>query len=188
MLLLRPLIQRIANGQASRPFSSTSIALKSFKLVVSRKVKQKPALPTNFWVKQHLKTGRKIKYPPYPYGDSHIFKRSNVGLYGGKFPIYGNMISEKLENKHRRRWLPNIVKTTLQSRTLKARFRLNVATSVLKTIKNEGGLDEYLIKDKPARIKQLGPRGWRLRYAVLLRLAEKEKARLLRANKAESVL
>ncbi|KAK9448856.1 mitochondrial 54S ribosomal protein bL28m [Limtongia smithiae] len=152
-----------------RNFATSSPVAREFRLVVSRRVRQVPALKTNYWVKQHLKTGRRIKYPPYPYGDATVFKRSNRGLFGGKFPQYGNLVSEKLENKSRRRWLPNVLRKTLYSETLKRGFKLDVVASVLRTIQKEGGLDQYLTKDKPARIKELGPRGWRLRYAVLLK-------------------
>ncbi|KAK7204646.1 YMR193Wp-like protein [Myxozyma melibiosi] len=152
-----------------RTFTSTAPALREFKLVVNRRVKQRPALKGNFWVRQHLKTGRRIKYPPYPYGDATVFKRSNRGLFGGLFPMKGHSITEKLERKINRRWVPNIVKATLYSEALKTRIKIPVATKVLRTIKREGGLDNYLTKEKSARIKELGPRGWRLRYAVLLR-------------------
>ncbi|KAK9359906.1 hypothetical protein V1504DRAFT_456679 [Lipomyces starkeyi] len=175
--LLKARITLIA--YTSRTFcSSTPVAAREFKHVVSRRVKQKPAKKTNFWVKQHLKTARRIKYPPYSYGDSNIFKRSNRGLFGGKIPMRGHSVSSNLEKKNLRRWLPNANKTTLYSAVLKKRIRLHVVASVMKTIKKEGGLDNYLIKDKPARIKELGPRGWRLRYAVMLRLKEQEAKRL----------
>ena len=38
---------------------------------------------------------------------------------------------------------------------------------VLRTIDKVGGLDEYLLGDKPARIKELGLEGWRLRWMVM---------------------
>lgn len=38
---------------------------------------------------------------------------------------------------------------------------------VLKTIKKEGGLENYLLKSKPARIKELGPGGWNLRWLLM---------------------
>ncbi|KAK9323486.1 hypothetical protein V1517DRAFT_320415 [Lipomyces orientalis] len=180
-ILAAPLLRsRIASvAELRRTFSSSApVSARAFKHVVSRRVKQKPAKKTNFWVKQLLKTGRRIKYPPYPYGDSNIFKRSNRGLFGGKFPMSGHSVSSELEKKNLRRWVPNANKTTLYSIVLKKRIRLYVVASVMKTIKKEGGLDNYLIKDKPARIKELGPRGWRLRYAVLLRLKEQEAKRL----------
>ncbi|KAK9383999.1 mitochondrial 54S ribosomal protein bL28m [Kockiozyma suomiensis] len=167
--LIRPILLLTRTPPLRRQFSSTPSISREHRLVVSRRVMQRPALKTNFWVKKHLATGRRIKYPPYPYGDATVFKRSNRGLFGGRFPQSGNIVTEKLENKIKRRWLPNIVVTSLYSDALKRSIRLHCATKVLKTIKKEGGLDNYLTKDKAARIKELGPRGWRLRYAVLLR-------------------
>lgn len=38
---------------------------------------------------------------------------------------------------------------------------------MLRTIDKSGGLDEYLIKDKAGRIKELGMKGWELRWRVM---------------------
>jgi large subunit ribosomal protein L28 len=38
---------------------------------------------------------------------------------------------------------------------------------VLRTIDKCGGLDEYLLGEKPARIKELGMLGWSLRWKVM---------------------
>lgn len=38
---------------------------------------------------------------------------------------------------------------------------------VLRTIDKCGGLDAYLLGDKPGRIKELGVKGWRLRWLVM---------------------
>ncbi|KAK9477377.1 hypothetical protein V1514DRAFT_334230 [Lipomyces japonicus] len=160
-----------------RQFSSSARMNRLYNNVITRRVKRTPAASNHYWVKQHLRTGRRIKYPPYPYGDSQIFAQSNFGLYGGKVPQFGNQVSEE-GNKKRRNWLPNIMQTTLYSETLKSRFRLKVVASVLRSIKNEGGLDNYLTKDKAARIKEIGPRGWRMRYAILLRKQEIDKRKL----------
>lgn len=35
------------------------------------------------------------------------------------------------------------------------------------TIDKVGGLDEYLLSTKPARLKSLGPYGWKLRYDLM---------------------
>ncbi|KAK9454156.1 hypothetical protein V1511DRAFT_411663 [Dipodascopsis uninucleata] len=178
--LSKRLIFRVSTGYlnviSGKNFSTSSTSLASLKYVVHRKLARDPAPRSSYWVKQFLKTGKKIKYPPYPYGDATLYKQSNNGLYGGKFPMSGHIVSEKLEKKSLRRWTPNIVKKTLYSRTLQRKISIRVATGVLKTIRKEGGLDNYLTKDKPARIKELGPRGWRLRYEVLVRRRELERA------------
>ncbi len=43
---------------------------------------------------------------------------------------------------------------------------MKVQARVLRTIDKVGGLDAYLLGDKPARIKELGVEGWRLRWKV----------------------
>jgi large subunit ribosomal protein L28 len=52
----------------------------------------------------------------------------------------------------------------------------------MRTIRKCGGLDEYLLGDKPARIKELGIFGWRLRWLVLNSKSMKERFRNERAN------
>lgn len=110
--------------------------------------------------------GSPVEYPPYPYGESRIYKQSNDGLYGGSFIQFGNSISES-KHKIRRKWYPNTIKKSLWSQELNKMIRMKLSTRVLKTISHEGGLDNYILKDKPARVKELGPFGWRLRYDIL---------------------
>jgi hypothetical protein len=55
----------------------------------------------------------------------------------------------------------------LYSHALNRHVRVKVATRVLRTIDKSGGLDEYLVGDKPARIKELGMKGWALRCQVM---------------------
>lgn len=38
---------------------------------------------------------------------------------------------------------------------------------VLRTMDKCGGLDEYLLGEKPGRVKELGVEGWRLRWLVM---------------------
>lgn len=106
------------------------------------------------------------EYPDYPYGESRIFKQSNTGLYGGSFIQFGNSISES-KHKTKRKWYPNVIRKRLWSEALNKMIHLKLTTKVLRTISHEGGLDNYLCKDKPARIKELGSFGWKLRYDVL---------------------
>ena len=37
----------------------------------------------------------------------------------------------------------------------------------IKTISKEGGLDQYLLKSTPARVKTMGLKAWQLRYRIL---------------------
>ena len=55
--------------------------------------------------------------------------------------------------------------------------QVKVQARVLRTIDKVGGLDEYLLGDKPARIKELGLEGWRLRWMVMNTGKVKERFR-----------
>ncbi|KAF2263196.1 hypothetical protein CC78DRAFT_534201 [Lojkania enalia] len=105
--------------------------------------------------------------PPYPYGNSLIFKQQDKGLYGGQMIQFGNNVSPKTETKTRRHWLPNVLNKSLYSIALGKKIKLRVTSKVLKTIDREGGLDEYLLKDSERRIAELGPIGWNLRWMLM---------------------
>lgn len=55
----------------------------------------------------------------------------------------------------------------LWSDALRRFVRVKVQARVLRTMDKCGGLDAYLLGDKPARIKELGVEGWRLRWLVM---------------------
>ena len=55
--------------------------------------------------------------------------------------------------------------------------QVKVQARVLRTIDKVGGLDEYLLGNKPARIKELGLEGWRLRWMVMNTGKVKERFR-----------
>ncbi|EOA90773.1 hypothetical protein ACJQWK_11197 [Exserohilum turcicum] len=107
--------------------------------------------------------------PAYPYGDRQLFKQSNKGLYGEQMIRFGNNVSKDTETKTRRNWKPNVLSKSLYSVALKKRIKLRVTAKVLKVMDREGGLDEYLLKDSVARIKELGPMGWALRWTLMQR-------------------
>lgn len=107
--------------------------------------------------------------PPYPYGDHKLFKQANKGLYGDQMIRFGNNVSKETETKTRRKWKPNVLSKSLYSVALKKRIKLRVTAKILKTMDREGGLDEYLLKDNEARIKELGPMGWALRWTLMQR-------------------
>ncbi|KAI5800031.1 hypothetical protein EDC01DRAFT_648659 [Geopyxis carbonaria] len=104
--------------------------------------------------------------PPYPYPVKHTFKQSWFGLYGGKHIQFGNNVPES-EYKTRRYWLPNVRSKKLYSRALNQWVELDITTNVLRTIDKLGGLDNYLLGTKTARLKELGPTGWKLRWRIL---------------------
>ncbi|KAK6504824.1 39S ribosomal protein L24, mitochondrial [Arthrobotrys musiformis] len=106
------------------------------------------------------------KAPPYPYPIKTTFKQSWFGLYASKHVQFGNNIPDKKYTITRRRWYPNIKHKKLWSFGLGEWVTCKLATSVLRTIDKVGGLDNYLLSEKPARLKELGPWGWELRYRL----------------------
>lgn len=105
--------------------------------------------------------------PPYPYGPARWYKQSRLGLYGGQRIQFGNNVGEKIEVKTRRTWRPNIFTRKLFSKSLNRPVQVRVSARVLRTIDKLGGLDEYLLGEKEARIKELGESGWWLRWAIM---------------------
>lgn len=115
--------------------------------------------------------------PPYPYGPSQYYKQSNFGLYGTQKIRYGNIVSEKNEVKTRRYWRPNVHSKRLYSASLGKFVRMRITTRVLRTLDKVGGLDEYLLGQKAARVKELGMGGWRLKWRIMQTDAVKERFR-----------
>jgi large subunit ribosomal protein L28 len=87
------------------------------------------------------------------------------------------MVSERTEIKTRRTWSPNIQSKRLYSNALQKFIRVKVSTRALRTIDKVGGLDEYLLGDKAARIRELGMGGWALRWRVMRSPAGLERRR-----------
>jgi large subunit ribosomal protein L28 len=122
--------------------------------------------------------------PRYPHPVPHTFKQSWFGLYGGKHIQFGNNVPES-EYKTRRYWLPNIRHKKLYSHALNDWVDLTVTANVLRkpdrvkiwhgdgltsragTVDKAGGLDNYLLGSKTARLKELGPMGWKLRWRIM---------------------
>jgi ribosomal protein L28 len=105
--------------------------------------------------------------PEYPYGPSLWYKQSNFGLYGSQKIRSGNNVSKDSETKTRRKWRPNVQNRSLFSHALSEFIQVKVTTRVLRTIDKCGGLDEYLVGEKTGRIKELGMKGWELRWRVM---------------------
>ncbi|KAL9015803.1 MAG: hypothetical protein Q9185_006817 [Variospora sp. 1 TL-2023] len=144
---LRPVPHHLGQPSSARSFSTTTQAL---------------ARPSRSALKHFHRN-----IPPYPYGPSLLYKQSNFGLYGGAKPQFGNKVSERNEIKTRRKWVPNIHEKRLWSVAMNRYLRVKVQARVLRTIDKVGGLDEYLMGDSPARIKELGMEGWKMRWRLM---------------------
>ncbi|CCF56156.1 hypothetical protein KAFR_0A07220 [Kazachstania africana CBS 2517] len=162
-----------------RSFGTFHPIHREWRIIESKRIAKKPAYrigdPKPLYIPKKV-----AEFPDYKYGEPSVFKQSKKGLYGGSFIQFGHSISES-KNKVKRRWLPNIVRKELWSEALNRRIRIKLTAKVLRTISKEGGIDNYLIKDKSARIKELGPTGWKLRYRVMQKL-EQNKGHLRQGN------
>ena len=67
----------------------------------------------------------------------------------GKSVMSGNNVSHA-NNRTRRRFLPNLQNTRLQSEILERRVCLRVSTSAMRTVEKHGGLDAYLLQARNA--------------------------------------
>lgn len=64
---------------------------------------------------------------------------------------YGNNVSHA-NNKTRRRFLPNLQRTSLMSDALGRTVRVRLAASALRTIEHRGGLDAFLLGTPDTRL------------------------------------
>ncbi len=71
----------------------------------------------------------------------------------GVRPIIGHNVSHS-NVKTKRRFMPNLVKVTLQSETLGQKFSMRIAAKALRTVDKLGGLDPYLAKAKDAVLSE----------------------------------
>ncbi len=65
----------------------------------------------------------------------------------------GNNVSHA-HNRSRRRFLPNIQRTSLLSDILGRSIRLRLSTSALRTIEKNGGLDAFLLGTPDAKLPE----------------------------------
>ena len=113
--------------------------------------------------------------PLYPPGPRTLYKQSNNGLYGFSRIRFGNNVSGRNDTRTPRTWKPNVHRKKLWSESLSAWVKTRLTTRVMRTIKKEGGLDEYLTGHGKRRIEELGPAGWRLRWLVMQTPRMREK-------------
>ncbi|CAK9682151.1 Ribosomal L28 family protein [Candida parapsilosis] len=141
----------------------------------------KPIDETQYEIGQQHPKGLRIpsaipEFPKYKY-EARFFKRQNRGLYGGLQRKRSKTCSEYF-NKNLRAHRPNIRRAKLWSEILNEKINVKVSTRVLRTLTKEGGVDQYLLKSTPARIKTMGLTGWKLRYKLLNELEQKERGQV----------
>ena len=84
----------------------------------------------------------------------------------------GNNVSHA-HNKTRRSFEPNLQSVRLYSNTLKRNVRLRIATSTLRTIDKKGGLDEFLLSFRNAK---LADKAKKLKRTILKSIAKNNTA------------
>ncbi|APE42410.1 50S ribosomal protein L28 [Sulfitobacter alexandrii] len=87
---------------------------------------------------------------------------SRVCELTGKGPMTGNNVSHA-NNKTRRRFLPNLNDTTLQSEALGRSFKLRISAHALRSVDHRGGLDKFLARAKDA---DLSPNALKIKKAI----------------------
>ena len=90
----------------------------------------------------------------------------------GVGPMVGHNVSHS-NIKTKRRFMPNLVSTTVQSESLGQSFSLRITNAALRTLDFKGGLDAVLLK---ARDEVLSPRALKIKRQVKAKLAEQAAA------------
>jgi large subunit ribosomal protein L28 len=90
----------------------------------------------------------------------------------GVGPMVGHNVSHS-NIKTKRRFLPSLRETALQSEALGQSFRLRVTNAALRTLDFKGGLDAFLVK---AADTDLSPRALRIKRQVKAKLAAQATA------------
>ena len=90
----------------------------------------------------------------------------------GVGPMVGHNVSHS-NIKTKRRFLPNLADTALQSEALGQSFRLKITNAALRTLDFKGGLDPFLVK---AKDEKLSVRAQRIKRQVKAKLAEQTAA------------
>ena len=71
----------------------------------------------------------------------------------GKSVMSGNNVSHA-NNRTRRRFLPNLQNTSMQSEILGRKVSLRVSTSAMRTVEKHGGLDAFLVQARNAELAE----------------------------------
>ena len=90
----------------------------------------------------------------------------------GVGPMIGHNVSHS-NIKTKRRFLPALAETALQSEALGQSFRLKVTNATLRTLDFKGGLDAYLVG---AKDELLSARALKIKKQVKAKLASQQAA------------
>ena len=90
----------------------------------------------------------------------------------GVGPMVGHNVSHS-NIKTKRRFLPSLADTSLQSEALGQTFRLKITNAALRTLDFKGGLDVVLLN---SRDENLSPRALKIKRQVKAKLAGGEAA------------
>lgn len=152
---------------AARQFSSSVVSLRDSMFKITRYAKPQSHAVYKEGDKRPGFTVPRYKklYPEYDY-ETMYFKRQNRGLFAG-LQRRSHRYETESKVKNLTAQVPNVVKTKLWSETLNRRIATKATTTALRTINKDGGLDNYLLKSTPLRIKTMGLKGWKLRYDIL---------------------
>ena len=90
----------------------------------------------------------------------------------GVGPMTGHNVSHS-NIKTKRRFLPSLADTALQSEALGQTFRLKISNAALRTLDFRGGLDSFLVK---AKDDVLSPRARKIKRQVKAKLAAQAPA------------
>jgi large subunit ribosomal protein L28 len=69
----------------------------------------------------------------------------------GKGVMSGNNVSHA-KNRTRRKFLPNLQRTSMSSEILGRNVSLRISTSAIRTIEKHGGLDSFLLQARNAEL------------------------------------
>ena len=90
----------------------------------------------------------------------------------GVGPMVGHNVSHS-NVKTKRRFLPALSPTTLQSEALGQSYRLRITNAALRTLDFRGGLDAFLLK---ASDDELSPKALKIKRQLKAKLAEQPAA------------
>jgi len=101
----------------------------------------------------------------------HVFNGNSVMSRRCELTGVGPMVGHNVSHsniKTKRRFLPSLAATSLQSEALGQSFRLKVSNAALRTLDFRGGLDVFLIK---ASDEKLSPRALKIKRQIKAKLA-----------------